>query len=91
MSYRPLAVFRVPDDVPRRYVTGQLPEDERAPGTVSYRLLRDGGDEVRAGTLEVDANGVVQLPVSEDDAPGEYALEVGVLLRSMFLLPLAPR
>jgi hypothetical protein len=86
--YRPLAAFDVPGDVPGRHTTGQLPEGERAAGRVTFRLRRRG-ELIREGELEVDREGVVDLPVEDGDEPGAYSLEVGPLLRSMTLLPLA--
>lgn len=83
--------FLVPDDVPRRYTTAQLPPDERVPGTVKVKLYNPAGELVSSGDVVVDADGVLTIPLPDDPAPGRWALERGILLRSMTLLPLGPR
>lgn len=83
--------FRVPDDVPNRHTTAQLPEGERAAGTICVRLWDPNGDlVVHEHHVPVDQEGVLELPMPDDPAPGEWTLARGHLLRSMTLLPLAP-
>lgn len=91
-NYREPLWLTLPDDADedgRR--TGQLPEGERAPGTIALRITDDATaavvlEESRWPVLD---DGVLELPL-EGLAPGRYRVEVGnVLVRSMMLLPLA--
>ncbi len=84
--------FTVPTDVPDRHTTAQLPEGERAAGTICLRLFDPNGRlTVHAHREPVDGDGVMNIPLPDDAAPGTWTLMRGVLLRSMFLLPKAPR
>lgn len=83
--------FVVPDDVPNRYRTAQLTPDERVAGHVHVWLYDPDGELVVDQELDVDGDGVLELPIPDDPAPGRWTLDRGVLLRSMTLLPLGPR
>lgn len=95
MTTSTFAEFRVPDDVPNKHRTGLMPRGDRAAGRVHYTLASLDGIGgiafVREGEVEVDADGFLELPIRDDDAPGEYRLELGGLVRSLELLPTRPR
>lgn len=81
--------FVVPDDVPNRHTTAQLPDDERAEGTICLRLIDPVGTVVvHEHRHPVDRDGVMAIPLPDDATPGTWRLERGHLLRSMVLLPL---
>lgn len=87
-GYMTALSFIVPDDVPDRHTTAQLPPDERAAGTVRVRLTDPAGELVVDVDVDVDSDGVLELPMPDEPTPGRWTLERGVLLRSMILLPL---
>ena len=80
--------FIVPDEVPAKHTTAQLPPDERAVGHVHVWLYGPDDELVLEGDVDVDADGVLAIPLPDDSAPGRWTLDRGVLVRSMFLLPL---
>lgn len=81
--------FLVPDEVPNRHTTAQLPPDEQAAGDICLRLFDPHGTlVVHEHRWPVSSEGILDLPLPDNAAPGRWTLMRGPLIRSMILLPL---